>query len=114
MIRNYDEIYILYSKLIDFFPYIPIPKLQNKELLEKITKHDDEFYLQRLRSISFFLNFVNNNETLSSSQIFNNFIKSSDLDKHFIAYREAFLELTESKKFASASSQFVGFFKNLV
>ena len=64
--------------------------------------------------MSFFFNFVNNNEQLNKTQVWINFIKQGDLDKDFLDNDEHFFEASESKKFNSRNSQIVGWFKKIV
>jgi len=112
--RNYDEIYILYSKLLNFFPYIPIPKLPKKDVFESIVKPNNEYFSQRLNLITFFFNLVNSNEILPKSQIFQDFVKSEELEKSYLESLHNYFDSTESSKFSLSNAQFIGFFKKLM
>lgn len=115
--RSYDEIYMFYQKLLNEFPFIPIPKLTTKDFINKITtklSDNEASYTLRLTQINFFFNYLHEHPEISNHELFILFVNEKEFNTDKFTINKPYLDITESSKYMGAKSNIIGFFKNLV
>jgi len=116
--RSYEDFYTLYQSLLILYPYIPLPKLTKKDLVNKITSqissHSEDWYAKRLLQINFFINYLNNHPNLSKEDTTTKFINDKELNKQRFENIPPFFECNESLKYSPTTSNIMGIIKKMI
>lgn len=105
--RRYSEFYVFHQYMVTVFPCYLIPKLTEKNLINKLQmSNDSEFEETRVEQLSKYLNYINSHELMKAFPEFVKFLNDQKFDNSFFNYPTTpSFPITESVRNATYSNK---------